>query len=48
MIIELEKNDSIMIKARNGHVKMFVDDNQDLQIMVDKVPRENIAISDIN
>ncbi len=48
MIIELEKNDSITIKARNGLVKMFVDDNQDLQIMVDKVPRENIAISDIN
>jgi len=48
MIIELEKNDSIMIKARNGLVKMFVDGNDDLQIMVDKVPRENIAISDIN
>jgi len=32
MIINLEKNDSITIKAKNELVKMFVDDNEDLQI----------------
>ena len=32
MKIYLEKHDSIMIEARNGFVKMFVDDDEDLQI----------------
>ena len=32
MIINLEENDSIMIKARNGYVRMFVDESGDLHI----------------
>jgi len=32
MKIYLEKHDSIMIETRDSFVKMFVDDNEDLQV----------------